>query len=63
MEIRICKDRYELGKSAAEFTANEINKAIKEKGVARIALASMAKIGVNSTSTPQEPSIMDARPI
>lgn len=42
MEIRICKDRYELGKSAAEFTANEINKAIKEKGVARIALSTGA---------------------
>lgn len=42
MEIRICKDRYELGKSAAEFTANEINKAIKEKGYARIALSTGA---------------------
>lgn len=42
MEIRICKDRYELGKSAAEFTANEINKAIKENGVARIALSTGA---------------------
>lgn len=42
MEIRICKDRYELGKSAAAFTAMEINKAIKEKGEARIALSTGA---------------------
>ena len=42
MEIRICKDRYELGKSAAAFTATEINKAIKEKGEARIALSTGA---------------------
>ena len=36
MEIRICKDRYELGKSAASYTAMLINNAIaelKEKGV------------------------------
>ena len=31
MEIRICKDRYALGKSAAEFTAQLIREAIKEK--------------------------------
>ncbi len=42
MEIRICKDRYELGKSAAKFVANEINRVISEKGSARIALSTGA---------------------
>ena len=42
MEIRICKDRYELGKSAAKFVANAINEVIAEKGVARIALSTGA---------------------
>ena len=46
MEIRICKDRYELGKSAAEFTANEINKAIKENGLEKERFAdTIARIG------------------
>ncbi len=42
MEIRICKDRYELGKSAAAYTAMLINRAITEKGTARIALSTGA---------------------
>lgn len=42
MEIRICKDRYELGKSAAAFSAQLINKAIAEKGFARIVLSTGA---------------------
>lgn len=42
MEIRICKDRYELGKSAAAFTAMLINQAIAVKGTARIALSTGA---------------------
>ena len=42
MEIRICKDRYELGKSAATYTAMLINQAIQEKGAARIALSTGA---------------------
>ncbi len=42
MEIRICKDRYELGKSAAVFTAQLINQAIAEKGFARIVLSTGA---------------------
>ena len=42
MEIRICKDRYELGKSAAELTASAINEVIKKNGVARIALSTGA---------------------
>ena len=42
MEIRICKDRYELGKSAALYTAQLINNAIAEKGFARIVLSTGA---------------------
>lgn len=42
MEIRICKDRYALGKSAAAYTAELIQKAIEEKGSARIALSTGA---------------------
>jgi len=42
MEIRICKDRYELGKSAAKFVASLINSAIAEKGSARIVLSTGA---------------------
>lgn len=42
MEIRICKDRYALGKSAASFTAELLNKAIAEKGSARIVLSTGA---------------------
>ena len=42
MELRICKDRYELGKSAAKFTAQLINEAINKKGSARIVLSTGA---------------------
>ena len=42
MEIRICKDRYALGKSAAELTAELIRSAIAEKGSARIVLSTGA---------------------
>jgi len=42
MEIRICKDRYELGASAAKFTAAAIREAIAEKGCARILLSTGA---------------------
>ena len=42
MEIRICKDRYELGKSAARLVAQTINETIAEKGGARIALSTGA---------------------
>lgn len=42
MEIRICKDKIELGKSAAKYAAESINSAIAEKGVARIALSTGA---------------------
>ncbi len=42
MEIRIAKDRYELGLSAAKETAEIIKKCIEEKGSARIALSTGA---------------------
>lgn len=42
MEIRICKDRYDLGKSAAKQVAEDLKKCIKEKGYARIALSTGA---------------------
>ena len=42
MEIRIAKDRYELGLSAAKETAEIIKSCIKEKGIARIALSTGA---------------------
>lgn len=42
MEIRICKDRYELGRSAADYTAALLKRAIAEKGSARIALSTGA---------------------
>ena len=38
MEIRICKDRYNLGKSAAKQVAEDLKKIIADKGYARIAL-------------------------
>ena len=42
MEIRICKNPVELGRSAAAYTAEVLRKAIAEKGVARIALSTGA---------------------
>ena len=42
MEIRICKDPVELGKSAAKETAEILRKCIAEKGCARIALSTGA---------------------
>lgn len=42
MEIRVCKDKVALGKSAAEYTASLLNKAIEEKGSARIILSTGA---------------------
>ena len=42
MEIRICKDPVELGKSAAQHVATVINACIAEKGCARIALSTGA---------------------
>ena len=42
MEIRVCKDRYELGRSAAAYTALLLRKAIEEKGGARLVLSTGA---------------------
>lgn len=42
MEIRICKNKEELGKSAAIYTAEVLRKCIAEKGYARIALSTGA---------------------
>lgn len=42
MEIRICKNSEELGKSAAKYTAQVLKEAIAEKGSARIVLSTGA---------------------
>jgi len=42
MEIRICKNSVELGKSAAKYVAEVIKEAILEKGNARIVLSTGA---------------------
>ena len=42
MELRICKDKIALGKSAAKYTAQLLREAIAEKGYARIVLSTGA---------------------
>lgn len=42
MELRICKDRVALGKSAAAYVAQKLREIIAEKGEARIALSTGA---------------------
>ena len=42
MEIRICNDRYELGRSAARHVAQVLRAVIEEKGSARIVLSTGA---------------------
>ena len=42
MEIRICKTKEDLGKSAAAYTAEVLRKAIAERGYARIVLSTGA---------------------
>ena len=42
MEIRICKDSKELGKSAAKYVAETLRKCIAEQGYARIVLSTGA---------------------
>ena len=42
MEVRICKDKVALGKSAAKYTAELLRAAIAEKGYARIILSTGA---------------------
>ncbi len=42
MEIRVCKDRVALGKSAATYVARRLREIIADKGEARIALSTGA---------------------
>ena len=42
MEVRICKDKAALGKSAAKYTAQLLREAIAKKGFARIILSTGA---------------------
>ena len=42
MEVRICKDKLALGKSAAKYAAELLREAIAEKGYARIILSTGA---------------------
>ena len=42
MEVRICKNSKELGKSAAKMAATLLNEAIAEKGFARLILSTGA---------------------
>ena len=42
MEIRICKNSEELGRSAAKHVAQVLREVIAEKGSARIALSTGA---------------------
>ncbi len=42
MEIRICKDRYELGASAAKQVAEDLKACIAKRGYARIVLSTGA---------------------
>lgn len=42
MEVRICKDKVALGKSAAKYTAQLLREAICERGYARIILSTGA---------------------
>ena len=57
MEIRICKDQYALGKSAAAYTAQVIKNCIAEKGYARIALSTGASQFDTISALTQEPGI------
>ena len=57
MEIRICKDRVALGKSAAKETAQIIKAAIAEKGSARIALSTGASQFDTIKALVEEPGI------
>ena len=57
MEIRICKDSVELGKSAAKETAQIIKEAIAEKGSARIVLSTGASQFDTLKALVEEPGI------
>ena len=57
MEIRICKDRYELGKSAAKHVAQVLREVIAEKGTARIVLSTGASQFDTIEALTKEPGI------
>ncbi len=57
MEIRICKDRYELGASAAKQVAEDLKAIIAEKGSARIALSTGASQFDTIEALTKEPGI------
>ncbi len=57
MEIRICKDSVELGKSAAKETAQILKNAIAEKGSARIVLSTGASQFDTLKALAEEPGI------
>ncbi len=57
MEIRICKNSEELGKSAAKYTAQVLREAIAEKGSARIVLSTGASQFDTLKALVKEPGI------
>lgn len=57
MEIRICKDCNELGKSAAAHVAQVLRNCIAEKGYARIALSTGASQFETLAALTKEPGI------
>lgn len=57
MEIRICKDRYDLGKSAAKQVAEDLKTIIANKGYARIALSTGASQFDTIEALTKEPGI------
>ena len=57
MEIRITKDRYELGKSAAKHVAGVLRDVIAEKGSARIVLSTGASQFDTLEALTKEPGI------
>ncbi len=57
MEIRICKNSEELGKSAAKYVAQVLREFIAEKGSARIALSTGASQFDTIKALVEEPGI------
>ena len=57
MEIRICKDRYDLGASAAKQVASDIKACIEKKGHARIVLSTGASQFDTIEALTKEPGI------
>lgn len=58
MEIRICKNSEELGKSAAKYVGQVLRECIKEKGKARIVLSTGASQFDTLKALTEEPDIM-----